>query len=629
MIEGTQGFGGIASGLDTQQMIQQLLQAAAAPKRRLEAQQEELRRTDEAWAAVASQLSKVRSATDGLTGLSDFDGFVEATSSNDSAVGATATGPGASGSLSFTVDQLAESQQSAGGSFASADDPVGTGSLTVTTGSGDDAVTTVVDVADGTTLTELADQVDAEVAGMSAQVVKVADGDHRLLLTGEETGTAESFGVAVDGLAGFGTGFSTIRAAADATLLVGDLTVTRSTNEIDDLLTDVTITLDETTTTAVDVSAGRDTDAAVDAVADWVETLGAAMTELREISAYDADSDTAGPLQGDATVRQIVSSLRTALTTPVDVGGETILPSSLGIEVDREGKVQVDRETLATAFAEDFDRAAAAFARSGHAIDGDATLDRASAELATGDYAVSIDRAATVARLVGGAAYTPPVEGEPKTFTVRAFGHEPVSVTLDSTHDTVSAAVSKINAALRDAGVDQVSAEAAQTGAGEDTIALVHDRYGSSQGFEIEYDETGLFDVAEHRGEDVAGTIAGEAATGMGQLLTAADGSDAEGLRLRHLGSEAEAFTFHYDTGVVGTLSQSLDRTEGTTGSVQRARDSIESRIDLYGHRIESFEDRLAQREQTLRQQFLTMERAMGELLGMQQRMQQQLAGLA
>lgn len=629
MIESMQGFGGIASGIDTHRMIQQLLQAAAAPKRRLEAQQAELRQTDEAWAAVASQLSKVRSATDGLTGLSDFDGFVKATSSNESAVGATATGPDASGSLSFTVDQLAESQQSSGGSFASADDLVGTGSLTVTIGSGTDAVSTVVDVADGTTLAELADQVDTEVAGMSAQVVKVADGDHRLLLTGEETGVDQAFTVTVDGLTGFGTGFTTIRAAADATLSVGDLTVTRSSNEIDDLLADVTITLNETTTTAVDVSAGRDTDAAVDAVADWAETLGAAMTELREMSAYDADSDTAGPLQGDATVRRIVSSLRTALSTPVDVDGETILPSSLGVEVDRDGQVQVDREALAQAFTENFDRAAAAFARSGHAIDGNATLDRASAELATGDYAVSIDRAATVARLVGGAAYTPPAAGEPKTFTVRAFGHDSVSVTLDSTHDTVSAAVSKINAALRDAGVDELSAEAAQTGAGEDTIALVHDRYGSSQGFEIEYDETGLFEVAEHRGEDVAGTIAGEAATGMGQLLTAADGSDAEGLRIRHLGSGPENFTFHYDAGVVGTLSQSLDRTEGPTGSVQRARDSIETRIDLYGDRIESFEERLAQREQTLRQQFLTMERAMGELLGMQQRMQQQLAGLA
>lgn len=629
MIEGTQGFGGIASGIDTQQMIQQLLQAEAAPKRRLEAQQDELRQTDEAWAAVASQLSKVRSATDGLTGLSDFDGFVEATSSNESAVGATATGSDASGSLSFTVDQLAESQQSSGGSFASANDPVGAGSLTVTLGSGDDAVTTVVDVADGTTLAELADQVDAEVAGMSAQVVKVADGDHRLLLTGEETGTDQAFDVAVDGLAGFDTGFATVRAAADATVSVGDLTVTRSSNEIDDLLDDVTITLNETTTTAVDVSAGRDTDAAVDAVADWAETLGAAMTELREISAYDANSDTAGPLQGNATVRQIVGSLRTALATPVDVDGETILASSLGIEVDRDGQVQVDREALAAAFTEDFDRAAAAFARSGHAIDGDATLDRVSAELATGDYAVSIDRAATVARLVGGAAYTPPAAGEPKTFTVRAFGHDAVSVTLDSTQDTVTGAVSKINAALRDAGVEEVSAEPAQTGAGEDTVALVHDRYGSSQGFEIEYDESGLFEVAEHRGEDVAGTIAGEAATGMGQLLTAADGSDAEGLRIRHRGSGPEAFTFHYDAGVVGSLSQSLDRTEGTTGSVQRARDRIESRIDLYGHRIESFEHRLEQREQTLRQQFLAMERGMGELLGMQQRMQQQLAGLA
>ena len=72
----------------------------------------------------------------------------------------------------------------------------------------------------------------------------------------------------------------------------------------------------------------------------------------------------------------------------------------------------------------------------------------------------------------------------------------------------------------------------------EQGLQFISDIYGSKSTLEIEAGEEkslsglglGMYDAKT--GEDVVGTIDGIEATGRGQLLVGADGSEAEGLRL-------------------------------------------------------------------------------------------------
>ena len=387
---GMGGFGGLASGLDTQAMMNAMLRAERAPIERMEQRKAEHKETDEAWSQVASKLSGLRDATEPLSGDDAFDDFVQATSSDEDVATARATGPDASGSHRFDVTQLAASHQLAlHQDDMSGDDSVGEGTFAVDFPHLDDEdATRSIDVDDqDTTLRELASRITDELDGVSAQVVE----DHEsawLLLEGTETGADQTFTI-TDTPAGLADGDEAqeLREAQDAELSFGEgVEITRSSNQIDDLLEDTTIELHSEG--EVEVSAGRDTDAAVEASVSFadriVETLGtldelSRVEQLADDDGDDEDEVLAGPLQGDPAIRQIADGLRRTLTEPREVDGEVITADDMGIEVRGLREVSIDEDALREAFETDFERAAGFFAGAADdADDQDATSELAS-----------------------------------------------------------------------------------------------------------------------------------------------------------------------------------------------------------------------------------------------------------
>lgn len=389
--QGMQPMDGLASGLDTNQFIQQMIQAKSAPIQRIEQEKADKERTDDAWSDIASKLSSLRGDADTVADPADFDEFTKADSTDEDLVTATADGPGADGELTFSVEQLASHQQSYGGAFEGRDAEVGAGELTIdyhgTLGDDDDPVDSeTLEVAEGTTLEELVAQINDEEDGLEfvqASLVQHEPGVYGLMLQGTEEGEQAGFAIELDGGlddAFSGAAFSTVREAQDAELRVGDgLTVTRPTNEIDDLLEDTTIELHQASPgDEVTVSAGRDVDAAVGAATDMISGVGDLLSTFDELTgvtqADDEDDEdvVGGVLQGEPAARQIADGLRRALTEPREIDGETVTPRDMGIEVNRFGELELDESALAEAFETDFDRAAAFFAGTGEETeDGD------------------------------------------------------------------------------------------------------------------------------------------------------------------------------------------------------------------------------------------------------------------
>lgn len=344
--------GGIASGFDTATMIKQLMQIERQPIMRFQQRQADLKKVDAAWNEIVTKTSAFRAALDKVRDASDWTSFLSATSSNKDAVGVSATGGGEPGSLSFTVTSLAARHKlQTSGSFTASTDTVGAGTFDITNA---DGTTTLASITtdETTTLADLAKLIDDAGVGVDAQVLKVAEGDHRLVLASTSTGEAGQFDISTD-VTSIGTA-SVLSTGTDAQLdLGGGLTVTRSSNTITDLLDGTTIELKATTTADVTVETSRDVTKSGDAVEAMVKAANDVLSTLKKHTSYNAESRTGGVLQGDPAARSFQMRIRSILSESFGTGGVTH-GSQMGISLTRSGAVEVDRTKLDAALSDDF-----------------------------------------------------------------------------------------------------------------------------------------------------------------------------------------------------------------------------------------------------------------------------------
>jgi flagellar hook-associated protein 2 len=620
-------IGGIASGLDTQAILTQLMQLERQPIVRYQQRQAALRRVDDAWGEVNTRLSAVRGALDKLRDPGDLARHVNATSSKPEALTASAGSDAATGSVSFTVEALATQHRvAATGTFSGGDELVGEGTFTITLDSGAEHT---IETDGSTTLAQLASRIRGLGAGVGAQVVATVPGEHRLVLSATQTGASGAFEISGD-LAGLDGG-AVLQAGADAHLRLGTLDVYRASNTVTDLVDGVTLTLTGVSAEPVTVTVERDVEAAAASVTELVDAVNALLDRTSSLSSYNPETRLAGPLQGDSTLRRLVTDVRAALSLPVD-GLDAAFGhgSAIGLGLTRDGRIELDQARLREALTEDFDGVVALLARSGTTTDPRVTFAAASSDTAPGTYEVTISRAAAIASATG-TGYFPAV-GEPKTFTVTTSGGQVMTVQIDTGDVTAEMAVAKIEAALQQAGVTSVRVR--RDG---DQVTFEHREAGSANGFEITGGE--VFGIADgaYDGEDVAGTIDGLPATGRGRLLTGAEGATA-GLVLAITATQEQvdtaggtlaAGTVTFTKGLGGALHGVLATYEGSLGRIADARQSLSAQIRRFDDSIAAFEERVAGREVTLRRQFTALESAMGQLQAQSAWMASQLASMA
>ncbi|HKJ68279.1 MAG TPA: flagellar filament capping protein FliD, partial [bacterium] len=161
-------------------------------------------------------------------------------------------------------------------------------------------------------------------------------------------------------------------------------------------------------------------------------------------------------------------------------------------------------------------------------------------------------------------------------------------------------------------------------------LVLTHDRYGS-ESFTITADaEYGITD-GTYSGQDVAGTINGESATGNGQSLKADDGTTAEGLRINYTGSATGVVgNVIVSYGVAESMYQKLDGLiDPFDGYVSNKIDSLQDRVQEFDNRIEKKEDQIELKRQYLFNQFVSMEMAISRMQAESNWLNSQLGGLS
>ncbi|MCH1492313.1 MAG: flagellar filament capping protein FliD [Luminiphilus sp.] len=381
---------GLGSGLDIESLVSGLVGAERVP------QEQRLFRQESGITSILSGLGQLQGALSGIqptltTLLSDSTyAAYTATSSQTSAASMSIASSGnvATGTYALETSNLAVNQSLTSGTFAATDTVVGTGTLTITIGTptysgsvysafAPDAALTAVDIdidSSNNTLSGIRDSINAADAGINASLVK--DGsDYRLLITAENTGVANSVSISVDE-DGDGTadnsaadtdasGLSQLAfnataaqltqsaAAEDAAFTLNGLGLSSSSNTLTDVLDGVTITLKEETTSPVTLTVASNPGAITSAVQAFVAAYNAYAGTATSLTRYDATTQTAGALQGDATARSVIGQIRSTLSTSIATGGTYTALAELGITTNADGTLALDADTLNAAIAAD------------------------------------------------------------------------------------------------------------------------------------------------------------------------------------------------------------------------------------------------------------------------------------
>ena len=343
--------------IDFNLVLNSIMQQASQPLTVLQRRQTALQSRMETFELLASHAAALRTAADGLSGLSDLSVFA-GTSSNEQAVAVSVGVNATPGDIDVVVTELAAAQVTA--SATTAPDA----NTTVVAGGGSITIGGVeVTIAGDVTLQQLAAAINGtDGIGVAATVVGSSQSGYRLVLTSSATGLTHAFTITNALMGGTGVTFTDMDGngvtgdspednavnAADASILINNIPVTGSSNVFEQVLSGVTITaLKKDPATAVRVSVATDTSALegkVTAFVDAYNTLAAFVAEQRA----SAGGGEPASIGRETILLQLYNSLRAELIAAQGSGAFTRL-SEIGIEFTRTGQLALDTELFTAA----------------------------------------------------------------------------------------------------------------------------------------------------------------------------------------------------------------------------------------------------------------------------------------
>lgn len=356
MATGTISSLGIGTGsLDTATLVEQLMAIERQPITRLTTKETAFNAQISAFGSIKSRLSTLQSAAKTLSDANSLAAY-SATVGNSDVLSATAGTFARAGSYSIDVQQLATAQKSFS-SLYNATDNFGAGTLSFTVNG---AVEDVTLSGSTNSLQDVANAINDANISVRATVVN-GDSGSRLVLTSRDTGTDNAFSLSVSGgdanltsLATFDGANPNAVTAQNAIVTVEGETVTSQSNQITSAIANVTITAKAQGTSTLDVA--RDSSGIADSVQAFVDAYNAMRSEISKQTAYDAESKTAQPLNGDATTRNLLSHLRSSISTvPSGLSGSNFeYLFNLGVSLQQDGTLTFTSSKLDDAINSDF-----------------------------------------------------------------------------------------------------------------------------------------------------------------------------------------------------------------------------------------------------------------------------------
>ncbi len=412
-------FSGLATGLDTSALVSALLDFERRPLDLVQRRRSELEQQQQLFRDFNGLVLELRDAAraidnqnPGLSGPTLDEEFLsfQASSSDASRITVEASGNASVGTTEVRVLELADVGRRISATYATDTDPVASSGDSLSIDYGGAASIDITVGGGGASLQDLRDAINSDVNnGGNVRADVLFDGtEYRLVISGRQTGAANDIDVTTDIDGGAFIDDTLTQNASDARIELLGVEVTRASNDITDVVPGVTLRLRGTTDALdpgdfVEIDVTRDDEA----VAGRLEALAEAYNKVRDFvaaqSAFDQSTGRAGPLSGDATVRNIERQIQRLLGESFEFPGNPLtFLGEIGLSFDRDGRLSVDRERLAEALDQD-----PVFVR--QLLAGDGTSDGAATALAralepvtrTGDGTLAIRDQALDDRLEG------------------------------------------------------------------------------------------------------------------------------------------------------------------------------------------------------------------------------------
>ena len=193
------------------------------------------------------------------------------------------------------------------------------------------------------------------VSGISAKLVKTTSdgtGTYSIVLTSEETGLNNGFQISSSGVSRWettGTPSTNTESnrfaqlSRDASLEVNSVSVSRSSNSIDDIIDGITMDLKADTASSVQLNVARSSSNIQTSVEYIIVALNEFKSELERLTHIDIEGGENGPLAMDPTVTRLKSDFKKLVFEPLQgYGNNDIYLSQLGIKTNDSGEYYLD-----------------------------------------------------------------------------------------------------------------------------------------------------------------------------------------------------------------------------------------------------------------------------------------------
>lgn len=655
---------GLVSGLDTESIVNGLLEIQQQQLDRIELKRADVLAEKSTFAQLEAQLLTFRSNVSRLARVqtSPFEKNL-VTVSDEAVLSATASAKAVNGVYRLTVDSVAKAHQIATGGFADTDSEITQGTLEIRIGSGD--LQTITVDSTNNTLSGLAESINSANIGVTASIIQDAGAGatpYKLLLTAKATGADQAVTITNNLAADSGNAVkpvfdfaNPVQAAANAQVTLGSgagaITVESDTNQFTNLIDGVTIdVLNTSAGQEVTLTVAQDNDATVDAVQDLVDSFNSVMEFIDTQSAYNEATEEGGPLNGNRSVISIQQRLRNALVSVVPgITGEANRLSAIGVSVTDNGRLELDNTRLQNILNGSDPNVSRGDFKKLFALDAQIDnpkfsfiLGSSRTQPSTSPIEIDLTQAAERATLTAGTdlAASTVIDTSNRTLEIEIDGAT-ATVTLNEgtyTRQELADHVEDIINAASDLNGRQVN-----VGLDGDALNITSDSYGRTSEVRIvsgtSVSTLGYVVNDEDIGRDVAGTFivdgVSEPATGKGQVLSGnSDNAVTADLQLRVklspseivAGSEANV---SITRGLAATLDSVLDdMLDPVNGGLQTIEERFDDELQTLQDTLDRQQELFDLQQEALIREFVALESALSELQSTSDFVGSQLAAL-
>lgn len=355
-------FSGVNSGIDSDLIVKQMMAAASMPLFRLQQRQQEWNAKNSAIDRIEGILKSMQDHAASMDTIAELRA-TQAITSDNKIVTTKGSATAIEGSHTVVVNQLARAEREV--------QTTGVATLeTVIYTPGDDIFTYTyngtqrsVTIQEDNTLEDLVEAINSDDGnpGMGASVLQY-NGAYHLVLAGHDTGSSAT--ITVDTSPASIGAFTQTQTAQSSQVKVdgwpvgGGDWIERDTNALADVIPGVTLNLLSVSADPVTVTVSRNTFQVTKDVENFVAMYNGIAKLIKDLTKYDPETETSGVLQGDSIINGLMSEIRMefmghALGFDGSEDGYTIA-AQLGIEIDDEGVMTLDKEVLADAMADDY-----------------------------------------------------------------------------------------------------------------------------------------------------------------------------------------------------------------------------------------------------------------------------------